>query len=144
MPDHWSVQDLQAVTLPIDLVLGTTPDAEHARLQLVTQLKAQGAQGLLAPSAALHHSEQALPCRRVRDGRDQADVLPIPAQVLLLWCAAEQLPGWCCVPEGRPGPELLPLVRREGTLIPQHQQQPGAIHLSASAPALLRHRPATG
>ena len=26
------------------------------------------------------------------------------------------LPGWCCVPEGRPGPELLYLVRREGLL----------------------------
>ena len=38
-------------------------------------------------------------------------------QGILLWCEARVLPGWCCVPEGRPGAELLPLVRREGLLI---------------------------
>ena len=116
IPDHWSEQDLQPVNLPVELVLGTTPEAAGARLALVDQLKAQGAQGLLAPSAALFHSDQVLPCRRVCDGNNQADQLLMPAQVLLLWCAAEQLPGWCCVPEGRPEPELLPLVRREGML----------------------------
>lgn len=118
IPDHWSEQDLQPVNLSMELVLGTTPEAAGVRLALVDQLKAQGAQGLLAPSAALHHSDQVLPCSRVRDRSNQADQLLMPAQVLLLWCAAEQLPGWCCVAEGRPEPELLPLVRREGMLIP--------------------------
>jgi len=116
IPDHWTDPDLQPVNLSIDLVLGTTPAAKVARLALVDQLKAQGAQGLLAPSAALHQSDAVLPCTRVRDGSEEADALPTPAQVILLWCAADQLPGWCCVPEGRPGPELLPLVRREGML----------------------------
>jgi hypothetical protein len=116
IPDYWSDQDLQAVNLSTELVLGTTPEAEAARLALVDQLKSQGAQGLLAPTAALHHSDAALPCTRVRDGSEEADALATPAQVILLWCAGDQLPGWCCVPEGRPGPELLPLVRREGML----------------------------
>ena len=40
----------------------------------------------------------------------------MPAQVILLSSKARVLPGWCCVPEGRPGPDLLPLVRREGLL----------------------------
>jgi RES domain len=116
IPDHWTDPDLQPVNLSTDLVLGTTPEAAEARLALVDQLKAQGAQGLLTPTAALHQSDQVLPCIRVRDGSEQADALATPAQVILLWCAAEQLPGWCCVPEGRPGPELLPLVRRDGML----------------------------
>lgn len=103
IPDHWSDQDLQPVNLSTELVLSTTPEAEDARLALVTQLKAHGAQGLLAPTAALHQSDTAL---------------LIPAHVILLWCAVEQLPGWCCVREGRPGSELLPLVRREGMLPP--------------------------
>jgi RES domain-containing protein len=116
IPDHWADQDLQPVDLSMELVLGTTPKAESARLALVDQLKAQGAQGLLAPSAALYHSDQLLPCSRVCDGSNQADQLLMPAQVLLLWCNADHLPGWCCVSEGRPEPELLPLVRREGIL----------------------------
>lgn len=118
IPDHWSDQDLQPVNLPMGLVLGTSPEAAEARLGLVDQLKQQGAQGLLAPTAALQRSDQALPCIRLRDDSSQADELPIPAQVIMLWCPADQLPGWCCVPEGRPGPELLPLVRREGMLPP--------------------------
>jgi len=118
IPEAWSDQDLRIVDLSIELVLGTTPKAEAARFVVVDQLKSQGAQGLLAPTAALHHSDTALHCTRVRDGSEEADALPTPAQVILLWCAAEQLPGWCCVPEGRPGPELLPLVRREGMLQP--------------------------
>jgi len=116
IPEAWSDQDLRAVDLSMELVLGITPEAEAARLALVDQLKSQGAQGLLAPTAALHQSDAIVPCTRVRDGSEEADALPTPAQVILLWCAAEQLPGWCCVPEGRPGPELLPLVRREGML----------------------------
>ena len=106
------------MNLPMGLVIGTSPEAAEARLCLVDQLKQQGAQGLLAPTAALQRSDQALPCIRLRDGSSQADELPIPAQVIMLWCPADQLPGWCCVPEGRPGPELLPLVRREGMLLP--------------------------
>lgn len=116
IPDHWGDQDLQPVNLSTELVLSTTPAAKEARLAQVDQLKTQGAQGLLAPSAALHQSDTALPCMRVFKGGEQADDLPIPAHVILLWCAAEQLPGWCCVHEGRPGSELLPLVRREGML----------------------------
>ena len=116
IPDHWADPDLQPVNLSIDLVLGTTPAAKDARLALVDQLKAQGARGLMAPSAALHQSDAVLPCTRVRDGSEEADALATPALVILLWCAAVQLPGWCCVAEGRPGPELLPLVRREGML----------------------------
>jgi hypothetical protein len=118
IPDHWSQQDLQAVDLSMELVLGTASDAEAARLALVQQLRATGARGLLAPTAALQQSDAALPCVRVRDAIEQPETLPIPAHVILLWCPAEQLPGWCCVPEGRPGPELLPLVRREGMLHP--------------------------
>ena len=33
-------------------------------------------------------------------------LLGMPAQVILLWCEARVMPGWCCVPEGRPGAEL--------------------------------------
>lgn len=84
IPAHWSDQDLQPVNLSMELVLGTTPEAESARLALVDQLKAQGAQGLLAPTAALHRSPEVSPCVRV----------------ILLWCNAEHLSGWCCVPEG--------------------------------------------
>lgn len=116
IPAHWSDQDLPAVQISMELVLGATPEDENARLALVDQLREQGVQGVLAPSAALQGSDRALPCIRVRDGTEHGDALPIPAAVVLLWCAAEQLPGWCCVPEGRPGPELLPLVRREGML----------------------------
>ncbi len=116
IPAHWSDQDLQPVNLPMAVVLGTSPEAAEARLGLVDQLKQQGAQGLLAPTAALQRSDQALPCIRLRDDSSQVDALPISAQVIMLWCPADQLPGWCCVPDGRPGPELLPLVRREGML----------------------------
>ena len=103
IPAHWSDQDLPAGQISMELVLGATPEAENARLALVDQLREQG-------------SDRALPCIRVRDGTEHGDALQIPAAMVLLWCAAEQLPGWCCVPEGRPGPELLPLVRREGML----------------------------
>ncbi|MCT0224863.1 RES family NAD+ phosphorylase [Synechococcus sp. CS-1328] len=116
LPAAWGAEDLPAVTLPLDVVLGTTERDQQARQALVDQLRQQGAQGLKAPSAALHQSHSALPCVRVCDGAEVAELLPIPAEVILLWCPAEQLPGWCCVPQGRPGPELLPLVRREGML----------------------------
>jgi hypothetical protein len=118
IPAHWSDQDLQLVNLSMGLVLGTTPEAESTRLALVDQLKAQGAQGLLAPTAALHRSHEVSPCVRVMEGEEFRDQLPMPAHVLLLWCNAEPLPGCCCVPEGRPGAELLPLVRRVGMLAP--------------------------
>lgn len=116
IPAHWSDRDLQPVKMSMELVLGTTPEAESARLALVDQLKAQGAQGLLAPTAALHRSHEVSPCVRVLGGEEFHDQLPMPAHVILLWCNAEHLPGWCCVPEGRPGTELLPLVRRVGML----------------------------
>jgi hypothetical protein len=102
LPEAWSDLGLTEVKLPMAEVLGATPEAQAARLALVDQFRAQGAQGLLAPTAALNHSDVACPCVRVHDGEEQADVLP----------------GWCCVPAGRPEPELLPLVRREGMLIP--------------------------
>ena len=82
----------------------------------VEQLKKQGAQGLLAPTAALHHSDTVLTTVHVSNGSEQSERLAMPAQVILLWCEARVLPGWCCVPEGRPGAELLPLVRREELL----------------------------
>jgi len=116
IPESWGGEELQEVTLPLQAVLGTKADAQTARLNLVTQLKRQGAQGLLAPSAALHQSHNNLPCMQVIADGEQAATLAMPAHVILLWCQADQLPGWCCVPEGRPGPELLPLVRREGRL----------------------------
>ena len=116
MPDHWSEQNLQPVNLSMKLVLGTTPEAAKPRLSLVDQLKAQGAQCLLASSAAPYHSCQLPPCSRVYVGSNQADQLLMPAQVLLLWCAAEQLPCWCSGSEGRPEPELVHLVRRQGML----------------------------
>lgn len=116
IPAHSSDQDLQPVNLPMAVVLGTSPEAAETRLGLVDQLKQQGAQGLLAPTAALKRSDQALPCIRLRDDSSQVDALPISAQVIMLRCPADQLPGWCCVPDGRPGPELLPLVRREEIL----------------------------
>lgn len=102
--------------MPLDQVLDTSPAAQGARLALVDQLKKQGAKGLLAPTAALHHSDRELPAVRVSNGSEQPERLAMPAQVILLWCEAHVLPGWCCVPEGRPGAELLPLVRREGLL----------------------------
>jgi hypothetical protein len=55
---------------------------------------------------------------RVIKGSEQPELLPLPAHVILLWCNAEHLPGWCCAPEGRPDAALLPLVRREGLLTP--------------------------
>ena len=118
IPSQWSTQDLHPVELPMELALGTSSEAEAARLDLVEQLRATGAQGLLAPTAALHHSDAALPCVRVRHAIEQPETLSLPAHVILLWCSAEQLPGWCCVREGRPGAEVLPLVRREGMLLP--------------------------
>lgn len=116
IPESWSCGDLPEVSLSLQAVLGTTAEAHAARLNLVAQIKRQGAQGLLAPSAALHQSHNIMPCMQVIADGEQATTLAMPAQVILLWCHAEQLPGWCCVPEGRPGPELLSLVRREGRM----------------------------
>jgi len=116
IPQEWGTRDLDPVALPLDQVLDTSTAAQEARLALVDDLKKQGAQGLLAPTAALHDSDRVLPAVRVSNGIEQPEQLAIPAQVILLWCEARALPGWCCVPEGRPGAELLPLVRREGLL----------------------------
>jgi hypothetical protein len=116
IPQAWGRGDLEPVAMYLDQVLDTSPEAQDARLALVEQLKQQGAQGLLAPTAALHHSDRALPAMRVSNGNQQPVRLAMPAQVILLWCEAPILSGWCCVPEGRPGAELLPLVRREGLL----------------------------
>lgn len=116
IPAAWGPDDLPEVVLPLEVVLGITPQHQRTRLALVDQLKQRGAHGLKAPTAALHGSEAATPCSRVSQGAERRDLLPKPAEVLLLWCPAERLVGWCCVPEGRPGPELLPLVRREGRL----------------------------
>jgi len=118
IPADWGHQDLQAAPMAMDQLLDTTAAAQSARFALVEQLKQQGAQGLLAPTAALHRSHEASPCVRVIKGNEQPELLPLPAHVILLWCNAEHLPGWCCVPEGRPDAALLPLVRREGLLAP--------------------------
>ena len=116
IPQEWGTRDIDLVALPLDQVLDISPAAQEARLALVGHLKKQGAQGLLAPTASLHHSDKVLPSVRVSNGSEQPELLAMPAQVILLWCEARVLPGWCCVPEGRPGAELLPLVRREGLL----------------------------
>lgn len=116
IPQEWGTKELDSVALHLDQVLETSPPAQEARLALVGHLKKQGAQGLLAPTAALHDSDRVLPAVRVSNGSEQPDRLAMPAQVILLWCEARVLPGWCCVPEGRPGAELLPLVRREKLL----------------------------
>jgi RES domain-containing protein len=116
IPDQWAPANLQPLPMPLDAVLDSSAKAQATRLALVDQLRQHGAQGLLAPTAALHHSDSLLPCALVRNGTEQAERLPLPAHVVVLWCNAERLPGWCCVPEGRPGAELLPLVRREGLL----------------------------
>jgi RES domain-containing protein len=116
IPQEWGAKELDSVALHLDQVLETSPPAQEARLALVGHLKKQGAQGLLAPTAALHDSDRVLPAVRVSNGSEQPDRLAMPAQVILLWCEARVLPGWCCVPEGRPGAELLPLVRREKLL----------------------------
>ena len=118
IPADWTNQDLQAAPIAIDQLLDTTAAGQSARLALVEQLKQPGAQGLLAPTAALNRSHEASPCVRVIKGSEQPELLPLPAHVILLWCNAEHLPGWCCVPEGRPDAALLPLVRREGLLAP--------------------------
>lgn len=118
IPAAWGATDLPAVELPIEQVLSGSHEAQDARLELVDALRRQGAQGLLAPTAALQHSDRVSPCVRVCDGVQQQDQLEVPAQVILLWCPATLLAGWCCVPEGRPGPEVLPLVRRVGRLPP--------------------------
>ena len=57
-------------------------------------------------------------CVRLMEGVGRPDLLPIPVNVIRLWCNAEHLPGWCCVPGGRPESELLPLVRREAMVAP--------------------------
>jgi len=75
-----------------------------------------GTRGLDPVALPLHHSDKVLPAVRVSNGSEQPERLAMPAQVILLWCEARLLPGWCCVPEGRPGAELLPLVRREKLL----------------------------
>ena len=116
IPQEWGTRDLDAVALPLDQVLDNSPAAQEARLALVGHLKKQGAQGLLAPTAALHHSDKVLPAVRVSNESELPELLAMPAQVILLWCEARLLPGWCCVPEGRRGAELLPLVRREKLL----------------------------
>lgn len=116
IPQAWGFKELDSVALPLDQVLDSSPEAQDARLGLVEQLKKHGAQGLLAPTASLHHSDRVLPAVRVSNGTEQLEQLAMPAQVILLWCEARVLPGWCCVPEGRPGAELLPLVRREELL----------------------------
>jgi hypothetical protein len=116
IPAAWGPDDLPAVELPLEVVLGTTPEHQRTRLALVDQLKQRGAHGLKAPTAALQGSEATTPCSRVSRGNEGHDLLPNPAEVLLLWCPANHLVGWCCVPAGRPAPELLPLVRREGRL----------------------------
>lgn len=108
IPAAWAPRDLPAVALPLQTVLGITPEDQQARLARVAELKRIGAIGLRAPSAALHSSD--------------AELMAVPADVLLLWCPAEHLVGWCCVPEGRPGADLLPLVRREGRLSPSHDR----------------------
>ena len=118
IPAAWGSTDLPAVELPIEQVLSGSHEAQAARLELVNALRRQGAQGLLAPTAALHHSDRVSPCMRVCDGVQQQDQLELSAQVILLWCPATLLAGWCCVPEGRPGPEVLPLIRRVGLLPP--------------------------
>lgn len=116
IPQEWGSGELDSVAMPLDQVLDPSPAAQDARLALVEQRKQQGAQGLLAPTAALQESDAVLPAVRVSNGTEQPERLARPAQVILLWCEASALPGWCCVPEGRPGAELLPLVRREGLL----------------------------
>ncbi len=100
IPESWGPRDLQVVELSLEQVLSDSPEAQARRCAVVDRLRRQGAQGLLAPSAALHNSDQRTPC----------------AQVILLWCPASHLPGWCCISEGRPDPDLLPLVRRAGLL----------------------------
>ena len=46
IPDSWTAQELPQVSLPLQAVLGTSSDAQRARLHLVDQLKRQGAEGL--------------------------------------------------------------------------------------------------
>ncbi|MFS6825996.1 hypothetical protein [Cyanobium sp. ATX-6F1] len=96
-------------------MLSTTEAAAQARLNQVAMLKLCGATGLKAPTAALLEV-QSHRCLRVQQGANQMAALPVAAEVIVLWCPANDLAGWCCVPEGRPGAELLPLVRREGRL----------------------------
>lgn len=112
IPQEWGAKELDSVAMHLDQVLDSSREAQDARLALVEHLKKKGAQGLLAPTASLHHSDKVMPAVRVSNGTEQPEQLAVPAQVILLWCEARLLPGWCCVPEGRPGAELLPLVRR--------------------------------
>lgn len=110
IPANWGNQDLQAVPMAVDAVLDPTAAGQEARLALVEQLKRHGAEGLLAPTSAPHQSHEVSPCVRVMDEEGCSNLLPLAAHVILLWCNAERLPGRCCVPEGRPGAELLPLA----------------------------------
>lgn len=112
IPQEWGAKELDSVAMHLDQVLDSSREAQDARLALVEHLKKKDAQGLLAPTASLHHSDKVMPAVRVSNGTEQPEQLAMPAQVILLWCEARLLPGWCCVPEGRPGAELLPLVRR--------------------------------
>jgi len=127
VPDHWSVQDLHPVNLSMGLVLRTTQEATEARLALVDQLKQQAFQGLLAPTAALQRSDQALPCIRLRDGSSKADELPIPAQVIMLWCPADQCLVGAVFPKAAPDLSCYP-VRKEGQLNSYPQDRPTNAH----------------
>jgi hypothetical protein len=115
IPESWSDAELPEVELKIDDVLATDAGARQRRQQAIEHLKAKGALGLRALSAAIQdpstHS-----CRRCSDGGEADDDLPEPPQVFVLWCEAKLLAGWACVKQGRPPAELLPFVRHQGRL----------------------------
>ena len=68
IPDQWSDRGLQVVGMPMELVLATTPEASDARLALVDQFKAQGAQGLLAPRVCSRAATGLVLCARGAPG----------------------------------------------------------------------------
>jgi len=113
LPSDWGVEDLPLVNLPEAVVLADDAAAMEQRRAEINSLQRQGAQGLQAPTAALIQ-RQFHPCRRSGAGLEQEVVLEEPPLVFVLWCPPETLLGWPCVKEGRPWPQLLPLVRRLG------------------------------
>ena len=113
IPPDWGWERLPLVDLPETVVLAEGAKALDQRRAAITLLQRQDAQGLQAPTAALIQ-RRSHPCRRCDDGLEAPAELAEPPLVFVLWCPAETLLGCPCVKEGRPWPDLLPLVRQPG------------------------------
>ncbi len=96
-------------------VLGTYSEAAAALLDLVEHLKEHRTQR----SVSAHCSTPSQRCSAALCSVAACHrTIGQDSHVILLWWTAEQFTGWCSVPEIRPEAEQLPLVWREGMLLP--------------------------